>query len=222
MTTQNLPSLFTVPAVIGEFERGIRGGPFSVYEMSKKANPLPLGIIKQSLALDPSSPTWLRWKARPRCHFRREREWKRWNGRYASQVAGTVVNNSKGKQYWAVRVDDTRYLAHRLVYALTYGTDPRSMHVDHINGDGINNTPNNLRLATQSENMRNRGATRKNTSGVKGVSRDNQRQKWRSQIKLNGHTRHLGYFHSLNEASAAYEAAAREHFGAFYREGAAS
>jgi len=33
MTTQNLPSLFTVPAVIGEFERGIRGGPFNVYAL---------------------------------------------------------------------------------------------------------------------------------------------------------------------------------------------
>jgi hypothetical protein len=44
--------------------------------------------------------------------------------------------------------------------------------VDHIDRNKNNNTINNLRWCTQSENMRNRKINKNNNSGVKGISRN--------------------------------------------------
>lgn len=44
--------------------------------------------------------------------------------------------------------------------------------VDHIDRNKNNNTINNLRWCTQSENMRNRKINKNNKSGVKGISKN--------------------------------------------------
>jgi len=50
-------------------------------------------------------------------------------------------------------------------------------------------------------------------SGHKGVSA--KHKKFYARIKINGKSRHLGTFPTPEAASAAYMAAAREHFGDF-------
>lgn len=180
--------------------------------------PLPMGIIREALELDPGSPTYLRWKTRRRHHFKNEREWKRWNTRYAGCVAGGELTCVNGKKYWKVCVDNIVYGTHRIVYALATGADPAEMHIDHIDGNGQNNSPSNLRLATNAENLRNRGTYRNNTSGRKGVSWYKPDRKWQAYISFNGRMRHIGYFNDIDDAAAAYDAAARKYFGEFYRE----
>ncbi len=93
--------------------------------------------------------------------------------------------------------------------------------VDHIDGDGLNNQRDNLRPATRSQNSQNRGKTRKNTSGFKGVTWCKQSQKWRAQIEIGGGKvrkgLNLGLFENKADAARTYDSAAKLHFGEFAR-----
>jgi HNH endonuclease/AP2 domain-containing protein len=92
---------------------------------------------------------------------------------------------------------------------------PNGVEVDHINGDVFDNRRANLRLATHSENARNRTAAKNNASGFKGVRWLPKIQKWQARISANKKEYHLGCFDSPEEASAAYDAAATEMHGSF-------
>ena len=172
-----------------------------------------MDIIREALEIDPTSKTGLRWKWRPREHFATEHGWKIFNGRDAGNEAGTRLC-----PYFNVGICGLRLQNHRIVFALSTGVDPGNLQIDHIDNDGSNNDPTNLRLATNLQNSRNRGAQKNNTSGRKGVAWHDPSQKWRAEIAVNGKKRHLGLFESVDAASAAYEAAAREVNGEFYRE----
>lgn len=75
------------------------------------------------------------------------------------------------------------------------------MVVDHINHQTLDNTDNNLRVVTQSENMQNRkGATRTNISGIRGVTWNKSKQKWQSIIKVEGKEMYLGSFEKIEDA----------------------
>lgn len=188
------------------------------YDMTKARLLLPVDTIKESFNLDPLSPTHLRWKKRPRHQFNSDKIWMMWNTRYAGTVAGHETINNHGRRFFQVRINHRLYCVHRVVYALVNGVDCGSLDVDHIDGCAKNNDPANLRLATHSENLRNRGKPQHNTSGRKGVSWREDLQKWRAKIKIDGCQKHLGYFKSIEDASAAYEVAARQHFGKFHHQ----
>lgn len=68
----------------------------------------------------------------------------------------------------------------------------RSEFVDHIDGNGLNNTRDNLRIATQSQNQMNRGKPKGGTSKYKGVSLNSQSGKWIAQIRVRGKQIYLG------------------------------
>lgn len=94
----------------------------------------------------------------------------------------------------------------------------KSPRVDHIDGDGLNNTRGNLRPCTQAENSRNKGDTRKpKTSRFRGVHFSGQLGKWEARICVNYRKIYLGIYTTEEEAALAYNAAAREHFGQFAR-----
>ena len=54
------------------------------------------------------------------------------------------------------------------------------MHIDHINHNGLDNRKENLRICTNRQNSRNRKASKRNTSGIKGVSRHKLSNKWQA------------------------------------------
>ena len=90
-------------------------------------------------------------------------------------------------------------------------------YIDHKDGNGLNNCRTNLRDATKSLNMANRGRTLANQSGYKGVSWHKHGHKWVAQIKANGRYYYLGLFGDKNSAARAYNDAAIKHFGEFAR-----
>ena len=91
---------------------------------------------------------------------------------------------------------------------------PKGFVVDHINGDGLDNRRENLRVCTQQENSWNSKKKSTNKSGVKGVCRHSS-GKWRATICVSAKQISLGLYHSVEEAAKAYERAATEKFGNF-------
>jgi hypothetical protein len=85
--------------------------------------------------------------------------------------------------------------------------------VDHINGDGLDNRRENLRLCTNSQNQMNKVAWGK--SNFKGVDFHIGSKLWRSRIQLNGKSIFIGRFSSEEAAALAYDAKAKELFGDF-------
>lgn len=72
--------------------------------------------------------------------------------------------------------------------------------VDHVNGDPLDNTRNNLRVCSQSENVLNRSFMSNNTSGFIGVSYKKDRGRYDPEIRF-GYTRcHLGMTKTIEEA----------------------
>jgi hypothetical protein len=76
----------------------------------------------------------------------------------------------------------TTQLMHRMILDVT----DQKVFVDHINGKPTDNRRENLRLCTQAENARNRGANKNNTSGVKRLHYDKRHNTWQAIIMLNG------------------------------------
>jgi len=88
--------------------------------------------------------------------------------------------------------------------------------VDHKDGDGLNNTRENLRIATATANAYNRRKYRKKcNSKYKGVSREKGSKRWRAIIYHKRRKIHLGMFDSEIEAGKAYDEAARELYGEY-------
>ena len=130
--------------------------------------------------------------------------------------AGKPAGSLSQWGYIKIKLRGRMYLAHRLGWLLTTGSWPASM-LDHIDGNGLNNRFNNLRLATACQNRANSKVSVTNTSGAKGVSWNSQRRKWHAQICCEGRILYLGCFDELEMAANAYQDAAIKHFGEFRR-----
>ena len=91
---------------------------------------------------------------------------------------------------------------------------PDGMMVDHIDRNGLNNHPRNLRLCTARQNAYN-SISAHGTSQYKGVSWDIAAGKWRATINCQGQHYHLGLFDTEIEAARAYDQKARELFGQY-------
>lgn len=126
---------------------------------------------------------------------------------------------AKNKRTWyAVRsVQQRTIYLHRAIYERHFGAIPADKHIDHIDGDGLNNLPGNLRLASVAQNLRNARPRLGCTSQYKGVDWHPSSGLWRVRIHAAGAERLLGYFKCERTAADAYNEAARRLFGEFAR-----
>jgi len=92
----------------------------------------------------------------------------------------------------------------KFLHGLIMGT-PKGMHTDHISGNTCDARRENLRVCTPTENQRNRGKNKNNTSGFKGVSWNKASKKWVPYIQYGGKKIHLGTFDTREEAARTYD-----------------
>lgn len=109
---------------------------------ASEAIPLTGEQFNEILIVDETSPSGLRWKISRLCPL---------NGRslivaYKGDVAGSRCDNG----YWVCQ----GRLAHRIVYAIVHGECPKSLTVDHIDGNHENNSISNLQILTLAANSR--------------------------------------------------------------------
>lgn len=81
--------------------------------------------------------------------------------------AGSVKADGRYRSFVYKR---TRYYTHRVVWEICHGAIPNDMVIDHIDGDGLNNKIDNLRVVTRSENQRNCRTSKNSRTGVPGVN----------------------------------------------------
>ena len=87
--------------------------------------------------------------------------------------------------------------------------------IDHINNNKLDNTFSNLRWCTTQQNSFNASLSKKNTSGIKGITWNNRMNKWKSQIKFNYKLIHLGYYDDINDAKKERQTKANKLFGIY-------
>jgi hypothetical protein len=136
--------------------------------------------------------------------------------RSKSRVGTPAGYVSTGDGYIRVFLAGQKFLGHRLAWLFIHDEWPDGQ-LDHKSLDRADNRLSNLRPATPTEQNGNQGVRSNNTSGVKGVSWSTPLSKWKATLTVQGSNRHLGYFIHIDDAAAAYEKAANDHFGEFAR-----
>jgi hypothetical protein len=139
-----------------------------------------------------------------------------------SQLTWYAVRSDRkpatGPEHWYARHSISKtpgqpmrciYLHRHLIAA------PTGMHVDHRNGDGLDNRRENIRLCTKTENKRN-VRTSWGASKFKGVCFDKTRGTWKAHLMSKDRRRiHIGRFPTEIEAAQAYDEAVIREYGEF-------
>jgi len=161
------------------------------------------------------------WKTRPVEHFDGdERVCKLWNTQRAGNVAGCKQTGRHDKPMRiTINMLGHGIPAHHIIWEMHNGPIPKGLLIDHENGNPWDNRISNLRLATNAQNLRNVGPTRRNTSGIRGVSWSRDKRKWYASIRVNGKTMNLGCFVSKGMAAVTRAKAALRYHGEFARIG---
>lgn len=125
---------------------------------------------------------------------------------------------------WKVQVSKHSCYANRVDYSsgkpkIIYmhrfikGVDDKNLVVDHKDHNGLNNTRENLRICSKSENAMNRNPLQGSTSKYLGVCR--YKGRWRAGLKHDYKQYHLGDYDDERQAALAYNKKAIDLHGEF-------
>jgi len=126
--------------------------------------------------------------------------------------AGDVAKCKDRDGYVVIGINKKVYRAHRLVWLYTYGEMPPT-DIDHINRIRDDNRIENLRLATKSENAKNRSKRKDSSNNYKGVQKSGNG--WIAIFQKDGEKCYLGYFKDEESAAKAYQEFAKFTNGEF-------
>ena len=127
---------------------------------------------------------------------------------------GKPAGNTTPAGRRSICIDFENYQVHRIIWMWMTGDDPADKQVDHIDRNPLNNSWDNLRLATHSQNMTN--CKSKSRSGLpKGVRKQTLSDRFTSTIRKDGKVYYLGTFDTPEEAHQAYKTAANDLHGEF-------
>jgi hypothetical protein len=163
---------------------------------------LTLERLKYLMSYDPETGLWRRLVHR------------------GGRAAGNVICSKNADGYIHFPVDGTMYRSAPLAWFYMTGERVEEL-VDHRDLNKANDRWDNLRLATCSQNKANSPAYANNALQIKGVrkSESHRSKPFRARIQVNKAMKHLGYFATAGEASAAYTRAAEIYFGEFANSG---
>lgn len=107
------------------------------------------------------------------------------------------VDNEYG--YNVIKCGGKKIYRHRIISYTYLGLDLKNtkQQVDHIDGNKLNNSIDNLRVVNHQQNHFNR-------TTAKGYCWNKRNNKWKSYINLNGKTIYLGYYDTESKARTAY------------------
>jgi hypothetical protein len=131
------------------------------------------------------------------------------NGKRAASLKTAGTKTCK-KKYWFIQINKKAFYCHRLIWIWNYGDIPEGYEIDHIDGDGLNNSLDNLRLANRSQNLQNRIFNGKYSRGVYS-----NKNGYSVQIGINGKKLYVGYYKTLEEAIEARKEAEKKHHPSF-------
>lgn len=126
-----------------------------------------------------------------------------WSRKAGTKNIGDPVGLSVQKSnhrvaYLTIDKKLTAFVESNVIWFLIYG-EWTLQEIDHIDGNPLNNSPENLRLATRSEQCRNRIAGKSGRAN-KGIYKRDYGNKWSAQIWVNGVCKNLGTYDSEDEA----------------------
>lgn len=111
----------------------------------------------------------------------------RWKVSPSNNVpVGTEVRGVGSHGYYSVRRFNKAYLVHRVLWEMRHGPIPDGCEVDHIDGNRLNNTAGNLRLASRAQQTFNTKMRADNTSGHRGVYHNAAKRRWDGMVQANG------------------------------------
>jgi hypothetical protein len=128
--------------------------------------------------------------------------WLVGNGK--SVKAGDLAGGADANGYFRVKVRRVSYKLHKL--AFLYMSDifpPRTLYVDHIDGNKLNNAWSNLRLVTPAESNRNRRFASGELTGIERTSHG----RYRVRIRSDKGYANIGTFGCLEIAKEARDTA---------------
>lgn len=141
---------------------------------------MDISILREYLAIDLTSSTYLRWIKTSSNR-----------GKAGSEAFTAVAYGYNNGKLLGVKL-----MAHRVIYALTVGKWP-DLDVDHIDGNCRNNHPSNLREVSKSVNQHNQRRAKGFTWNVKA-------QKFYVKLNVMGTTHWIGAYDTELDARAAY------------------
>lgn len=145
-------------------------------------------VLREYIGLDARSPSGLIWI--------------KYKKGLKVKVGAPAMAALHKSGYYAGGICSKAFLAHRLVFFLAHGYWPEN--VDHIDGVRTNNSLDNLRAVTRTENCHNRRT-------AKGYSFHKRQKKWNAYIQVNNKLIQLGSFHTEEAARSAYIEAKKIH-----------
>lgn len=128
------------------------------------------------------------------------------------RITGAYKTHPQARTMY-VRLTDGRYLHRAVMERLLNRKLERKEKVDHINGNGLDNRRENLRVVTHSQNLANRSITCSTTNCYKGITQCKRTGNWQSKIMVNYKTIYLGTYKTDKEAAKEYDWAAISYFG---------
>jgi len=102
-----------------------------------------------------------------------------------------------------------------LLHRILIGANPGE-EVDHINGDGMDNRLENLRIVNRAQNQQNRKHRHDSKTGCRGIRHWEGygfKNPWQARLTVNGVRVSLGFFAKKEDAILAYNCKVKEVHG---------